>query len=137
LLYRTPIIVAVPLTHIVLPEEEEYYPLPADVFDLQSLLPVASLGNTSYEALYQNQFKQFNKIQTHAFQVLYKSDDNVFLAAPTGSGKTICAEIAILRNHQKGHMRVVYIAPNKCIAQNQYREWKTKFAGGLNSVIVE
>ncbi|KEH37075.1 putative RNA helicase [Medicago truncatula] len=132
-----PITVAVPLTHIVLPEEEEYHPLPAEAFDVQSLLPVASLGNTSYEALYQNQFKQFNKIQTHAFQVLYKSDDNVFLAAPTGSGKTTCAEIAILRNHQKGHMRVVYIAPIRAIAQNQYREWKTKFGGGLNSMIVE
>lgn len=137
IVHAAPIILAVPLTHIVLPEEEEYYPLPAEVFDVQSLLPVASLGNTSYEALYQNQFKQFNKIQTHAFQVLYKSDENVFLAAPTGGGKTTCAEIAILRNHQKGHMRVVYIAPIKAIAQNQYREWKKKFGDGLNSMIVE
>jgi hypothetical protein len=33
--------------------------------------------------------------------VLYNTDDNVLVAAPTGSGKTICAEFAILRMLQK------------------------------------
>jgi len=31
------------------------------------------------------------------FNTVYNSDDNVFVGAPTGSGKTICAEFAILR----------------------------------------
>lgn len=31
------------------------------------------------------------------FTSLYNTDDNVLLAAPTGSGKTIAAEFAILR----------------------------------------
>lgn len=35
------------------------------------------------------------------FTVLYNTDDNVLVAAPTGSGKTICAEFAILRMLQK------------------------------------
>jgi replicative superfamily II helicase len=35
------------------------------------------------------------------FTVLYNSDDNVLVAAPTGSGKTICAEFAVLRMLQK------------------------------------
>lgn len=31
------------------------------------------------------------------FTALYNTDDNALIAAPTGSGKTICAEFAILR----------------------------------------
>ena len=31
------------------------------------------------------------------FHVLYHSDDNILLGAPTGSGKTISAELAMLR----------------------------------------
>lgn len=35
------------------------------------------------------------------FNALYHTDDNVLLAAPTGSGKTIAAEFALLRMLQK------------------------------------
>ena len=31
------------------------------------------------------------------FQVAYMTDDNYLVAAPTGSGKTVCAEFAIMR----------------------------------------
>ena len=31
------------------------------------------------------------------FTALYNTDDNCLVAAPTGSGKTVCAEFAILR----------------------------------------
>jgi len=49
--------------------------------------PMSALRNPSYEALYQ-QFRHFiNPIQTQVFTVLYNSDDNVLVAAPTGSGR--------------------------------------------------
>jgi hypothetical protein len=35
------------------------------------------------------------------FNALYQGDDNCLVAAPTGSGKTICAEFAVLRMIQK------------------------------------
>ncbi|KAL5072609.1 hypothetical protein RYX36_011593 [Vicia faba] len=64
-------------------------------------------------------------LPTQVFSVLYNSDDSVLVAAPTGSGKTICAEFAILRNHQKGPdsvMRVVYVAPIEALAKERYRD---------------
>ena len=49
-----------------------------------------------------------------AFHTLYHTDENALLGAPTGSGKTISAELAMLRvfrNSPGG--KVVYIAPLK------------------------
>ena len=49
-----------------------------------------------------------------AFHALYHTDENVLLGAPTGSGKTISAELAMLRvfNHYPGQ-KIIYIAPLK------------------------
>lgn len=128
-------VLPVSFRHLILPEK---YPPPTELLDLQPL-PVTALRNPSYEALYQD-FKHFNPVQTQVFTVLYNSDDNVLVAAPTGSGKTICAEFAILRNHQKGPdsvMRVVYIAPIEALAKERYRDWERKFGGGLKLRVVE
>lgn len=45
---------------------------------------------------------------------MYHTDENVLLGAPTGSGKTISAELAMLRvfNHYPGQ-KIIYIAPLK------------------------
>lgn len=65
-----------------------------ELLDLQPL-PVTALGNREYESLYQ--FTHFNPIQTQIFHTLYHTDTNVLLGAPTGSGKTIAAEMAMFR----------------------------------------
>ncbi|CAO2814579.1 unnamed protein product [Amaranthus hypochondriacus] len=128
-------VLPVSFRHLILPEK---YPPPTELLDLQPL-PVTALRNPSYEALYQ-EFRHFNPVQTQVFTVLYNSDDNVLVAAPTGSGKTICAEFAILRNHQKGPdsiIRVVYIAPIEALAKERYRDWERKFGRGLGLRVVE
>nr|POE81599.1 dexh-box atp-dependent rna helicase dexh12 [Quercus suber] len=129
-------VLPVSFRHLILPEK---YPPPTELLDLQPL-PVTALRNPAYEALYKD-FKHFNPVQTQVFTVLYNTDDNVLVAAPTGSGKTICAEFAILRNYQKGPesvMRVVYIAPLEALAKERYRNWERKFGkGGLKMRVVE
>ena len=84
---------AVSFRHLVLPEKN--IP-PTELLDLEAV-PVYGLGNAQFQALYQEQFQFFNPVQTQVFNALYTTDDNVFIGAPTGSGKTICAEFAILR----------------------------------------
>ncbi|KAK1409041.1 hypothetical protein QVD17_41306 [Tagetes erecta] len=128
-------VLPVSFRHLVLPEMD---PPPTELLDLQPL-PVTALGNPLYEALYQ-EFEHFNPIQTQVFTVLYNTDDNVLVAAPTGCGKTICAEFSVLRNHQKGPdniMRAVYIAPVEALAKKRYNEWKQKFGDGLGLRVCE
>lgn len=128
-------VLPVSFRHLILPEK---YPPPTELLDLQPL-PVTALRNPSYEALYK-EFKHFNPVQTQVFTVLYTTDENVLVAAPTGSGKTICAEFALLRNHQKSSdsiFRAVYIAPIEALAKERFNEWRKKFGQGLDMRVVE
>jgi replicative superfamily II helicase len=77
------------------------------------------------------------------FSSLYNSDDNALIAAPTGSGKTACAEFALLRMIQKasqgkGVARCVYIAPVAALAKERLADWTAKFGEkGLGLNVVE
>ncbi|MCL7022186.1 hypothetical protein MKW94_029915 [Papaver nudicaule] len=128
-------VLPVSFKHLILPEK---YPPPTELLDLQPL-PVTALRNPAFEALYQ-EFKHFNPIQAQVFTALFNTDENVLVAAPTGSGKTICAEFAVLRNYQEGLngiIRVVCIAPVEALAKERYRDWEEKFGKGLGLTVVE
>jgi len=115
--------------HLLLPEK---YPPPTELLDLQPL-PLSALRNPEYEALYSG-FSHFNPIQTQVFTALYNTDDNCLIGAPTGSGKTVCAEFAILRMFNKAEgakARAVYIAPLPQLASEKYKEWTKKFSVDL------
>jgi len=100
---------AVSFKGLILPER---HPPHTELLDLDPL-PLSALGNSTYQALY-TRFSHFNPIQTQAFHTLYHTDENVLLGAPTGSGKTISAELTLLRlfTAHPG-AKAVYIAPLK------------------------
>ena len=109
---------------LVLPEK---FPPHTPLLDLQPL-PISALKREEYQALYGN-WKQFNKIQTQVFQSLFTTNDNVFVGAPVGSGKTACAEFALLHHWNSGHQgRVVYLAPFQELVDSRLDHWKDRLS---------
>ncbi|KAI5989535.1 P-loop containing nucleoside triphosphate hydrolase protein [Pisolithus albus] len=104
------------------------FPPPTPLLDLQPL-PLSVLHNKEFENIYSVSIKTFNKIQTRVFQALYTSDENVFIGAP-GSGKTVCAEFALLRlwSKQDGS-RAVCIEPYQEMVDQHVVEWRHRFSG--------
>ena len=119
-------VLPVSFRHLILPQK---YPPPTELLDLQPL-PVSALANPAFVGLY-SEFRHFNAIQTQTFATLYQGDENVLVCAPTGSGKTVCAEFAILRLFSTtADAKCVYIAPKDEIALNMFTLW-TERLGGL------
>ncbi|EFY89726.1 putative ATP dependent RNA helicase [Metarhizium acridum CQMa 102] len=115
---------AVPFHKLILPEK---FPPHTELLELQPL-PVSALKVSNYVDLYPD-WKQFNRIQTQTFNSLYKTDQNVFIGAPTGSGKTVCAEFAILRHWNQGSAgRAVYVAPFQEVVDARLHDWQKRLA---------
>ncbi|KAJ1446965.1 Sec63 Brl domain-containing protein [Pelagophyceae sp. CCMP2097] len=111
-------------------------------------LPVRALRSPAFEALYP--YSHFNPVQTQVFWALYHSDTNVLVGAPTGSGKTLIAELAVLRmlneraaaaadpGEKRAHkLKAVYVAPLKALARERIKDWRKKFGEKLGLNVVE
>ena len=124
---------AVSFEKLVLPER---FPAHTPLLDLQPL-PVAALKRDDFKALYP-QWQGFNKVQTQVYSSLFNTNDNVFIGAPTGTGKTVCAEFAILRHwSQPTKGRAVYIAPFQELVDQRLADWSKRLstvAGGKQVV---
>lgn len=117
------IVQPVSITEIRMPEQ---HLTETDLLDLTPL-PTTVLQDKRYEELF-SRIDTFNPVQTQLFHVLYHTDGPVFLGAPTGSGKTVIAELALLRMkklHKNGIC--VYIAPLKSLARERLKEWQKRF----------
>jgi len=96
---------------------------------VETELKVIDVIPKSFESIFP--FDQFNKVQSAVFETVYNTDENVVVAAPTASGKTVIGELAILRTlikHQDvSNKKVVYIAPYKALSYEKLEEWTNKF----------
>src|SRR3569833_472658 len=116
---------AVSFQKLLLPDKS---PPHTELLDLQPL-PVSALKYKDYVALYP-EWQHFNKVQTQTFNSLYGTDQNVLVGAPTGSGKTVCAEFALLRHWSKeDYGRAVYIAPFQELVDARLQHWEKRFSG--------
>lgn len=79
-----------------------------------TLLPISAV-RADHRSVFP--FDSFNAIQSACLSVVYETDENVLVSAPTGSGKTAMFEMAILRlfrdERALGKKKVVFISPLK------------------------
>ncbi|KAI1917214.1 Pre-mRNA-splicing helicase BRR2 [Ophidiomyces ophidiicola] len=114
--------VAVAFQRLILPEKFSPH---TQLLDMQRV-PIKALKDPDYVTLYPR-LENFNKVQTQVFKSLFDSDDNVFVGAPVGSGKTICAEFALLRHwSMDGKGKAVYIAPFQEIIEQRLVDWQNR-----------
>ena len=70
-------------------------------------------------------FESFNRMQEAALPAVLERDDNVVVSAPTASGKTALAELAICRTLAAGGT-ALFIAPLRALTNEKEAEW-TRF----------
>ncbi|KAG9239045.1 Sec63 Brl domain-containing protein [Amylocarpus encephaloides] len=76
-------------------------------------------------------YQLFNAVQSKCFAPIYRTDNNIVVSAPTGSGKTALLELAICKtiaSNSSAQFKIVYQAPTKSLCAERMRDWSSKFA---------
>ncbi|KAJ5255940.1 MAG: DEAD/DEAH box helicase [Acinetobacter pittii] len=120
--------------HLIRPDTESVY---TDLLNLQPL-PISALKNPILEEIYGQRFQFFNPMQTQIFHLLYHTPANVLLGSPTGSGKTVAAELAMWwAFREKPGSKVVYIAPMKALVRERVQDWRKRLTRQMGLKLVE
>ena len=73
-------------------------------------------------------FTFFNEMQSRVLPSLLTSDEDVVVAAPTASGKTVLAELAMVRELSKPQSgKILYLAPLRALTNEKEGEWQRLF----------
>ncbi|XP_067331830.1 probable ATP-dependent DNA helicase HFM1 isoform X2 [Channa argus] len=102
----------------------------------QILRPVSEIPS-KFRSVF-NEFPFFNYIQSKALDDVLYTDKNFVACAPTGSGKTVLFELAIIHllmetSEPWRDVKAVYMAPIKALCSQCFESWKKKFGPlGLN-----
>lgn len=70
-------------------------------------------------------FPHFNKVQSRVFEV-HDKDCNCVIAAPTGVGKTVCAEMFMAHEVRSRGGKAIYLAPLRALAKEKIDEWTSE-----------
>ena len=115
-------------------------------FSSRKLTAVSHVFDPPVSNFFHEQFHSFNPMQSELAPILKESNENIVVSAPTGAGKTCVFEIAIGRlfndilklhkaategqggaiNMIPNDKKIVYIAPNKALCEERYKDWSTR-----------
>lgn len=84
--------------------------------------------------------ESFNILQSQVFHSFYHSDKNILLCGPPGSGKTLMADIALLRvfafkDKGKSQHKIIYVTPIESLARLKYCDWQSRIGEVLGRQI--
>ncbi|CAG8836084.1 12366_t:CDS:2, partial [Racocetra persica] len=122
------------LQNLILPEHNHEH---TELLNLPPL-SISNLNDKILENIYAQRFSYFNPVQTQVFDILYKTPNNVLIGAPTGSGKTVTAELAMWWAFREfPRSKVVYIAPLKALVRERVDDWQSRLTGPTKRKLVE
>ncbi|ELP91343.1 U5 small nuclear ribonucleoprotein 200 kDa helicase, putative [Entamoeba invadens IP1] len=80
-------------------------------------------------------FKLLNEIQTQVFQSVVESNNSVYVGAHSGAGKTLIAELAIMKQLKTDEKRaVIYISPFEEDAQKAFEALQAAFGNYVRDI---
>ena len=80
-------------------------------------------------------FESFNEMQRQAQGAIMERSENVVISAPTGSGKTALAELAIVKALAAGGT-ALFVAPMRALTNEKESEWERIEALGYSVYVV-
>jgi helicase len=81
-----------------------------------------------FAVLEQEGWKELRPCQEKSIHQGLFEGKNLVVCTPTGSGKTMVAELAIIHNILKHKKKAVYIVPLKALANEKFRQFKEKYS---------
>lgn len=81
-----------------------------------------------FAILCQEKFQELRPAQIKAINAGLLDGKNLLVCTPTGSGKTLIAEIAAMNNIYNHIGKAIYIVPLKSLATEKYQHFKEKYA---------
>lgn len=81
-------------------------------------------------------FSHFNQMQSESFDIIYGAEESCVISSPTGSGKTVLFELAIIKLLDKKlnyndndikNSKILYMAPTKALCTERHEDWRKKF----------
>ncbi|XP_017783444.1 PREDICTED: probable ATP-dependent DNA helicase HFM1 [Nicrophorus vespilloides] len=114
-------------------ENADGFPLVEKTFEANTLVPIERVPR-QYQSVFSH-YMYFNRIQSEVFQSVFETDESILVSAPTGCGKTVIFELAIVKflNDLEGdtshsNFKIVYVAPMKAICEERLLDWHKKFS---------
>jgi len=88
-------------------------------------IPIDDVLPENFVSFFKDRFHELNPMQQEAMPLILQHTENLLVGAETGTGKTLLAEIAMLRQLLEGpKTKIVYLGPLKALTVEKEKEWQ-------------